>query len=214
MEDTISWNGISLGAEMLAVGLLVAGFVIARVASYLVGRMLSAMDRRVARMATSEASVFRPRVIGVARASIFWLVFLFAIAMALRTLGFGPFSTLSGAAVDFIPQALVSFAIIAAGHLVGLLASNLVTKLNRDLPPDSIVPQLVYGAVLSVAIVMGLEHIAVDISFVTRLLLVAVAIVGGGIMLAFALGSKRYVGNLLAHRELEPDALLRSCAPA
>jgi len=61
---------------------------------------------------------------------------------------------------------------------------------------------MVYGAILIVAIVMGLQHISVDISFVTQLMLIIVAVFGSGLMLAFALGSRQHVENLLARREL------------
>ncbi|NNF16405.1 MAG: mechanosensitive ion channel, partial [Gammaproteobacteria bacterium] len=60
---------------------------------------------------------------------------------------------------------------------------------------------------IGVAIVMALQHVGIDITFVTRLLLILVAVVGGGLMLAFAIGARCHVANLLAHRELSRIAV-------
>lgn len=202
MGENVFTNSFASRPELVAIAVLIAGFIVGRIASILVGRGLGALDRRVARVSTSDSSVFSPRLIGISRAAVFWLVLVLAIVYALRILGVGGVSTLANQVISFIPQALVSFAIIAAGHLLGLLASNLLTELNDDIQEDSFAPRLLYGGILTVAIVMGLQHIAIDISFVTRLLLILIAIVGGGLMLAFGLGARPYVENLLAHKEM------------
>lgn len=207
MEDSIFANSLASRPELIALAALVGGLIVGRLASALLGRALGALDRRVARVTTSDSSVFSPRTISISRAFIFWLVFFLAIALALRILGVGGLSAIANAAITFIPQALVSFAIIAAGHLLGLLASNLLTELNEDIQEDSFAPRLLYGAILTVAVVMGLHHIAIDISFITRLLLILVAIAGGGVMLAFALGARPYVENLLANKEMQRFAV-------
>lgn len=105
-------------------------------------------------------------------------------------------------AVVFVPQLLVGFTIVVAGHIVGLLMSHVVANLSDEITATSLGPRLVYGAIVVVAVVMGLQHIDVNISFVTQLMLIVVAIAGGGLMLAFALGARQHVANLLASREL------------
>lgn len=207
MEESVFVRSLVARPELVALAVLIAGFIVGRVASILLGRALNALDRHAARVTTSESSVFSPRLIAVLRAAVFWLVLVLAIAYALRILGVGGISTLADSIISFIPQALVSFAIVAAGHLLGLLASNLLTELVEDIDEDSLAPRLLYGGIIKVAVVMALQHIAIDISFVTRLLLILIAIMGGGLMLAFALGARPYVENLLAHREVERFAV-------
>lgn len=202
MEEPDFASSFASHPELAALAVLVAGFIVGRIASMLLGRGLDALDRRMARVSTSDSSIFSPRLIGVSRAIVFWLVLALAITYALRILGVGGISTLANLVVPFIPKALVSFAIIAAGHLLGLLASNLLAELSDDIDEDSFAPRLLYVGIVTVAVVMGLQHIAIDISFVTRLLLILIAIVGGGLMLAFGLGARPYVENLLAHKEM------------
>ncbi len=202
MDEPLLSTGLSASSELIAIGLVVLGLIGGRLASVGLGRLLQAVDRRVARVSTTGSSVFSPRVIKISRAIIFWIVFVFGIVWALRIQGVGAMSTLLIAATGLIPKALVSLTIVAAGHLLGLLASKLLTELNEDIPEDSIGPRLLYGTVVGIAVVMGLQNMAVNITFMTRLLLILVAVVGSGLMLAFALGARQQVENLLARREM------------
>ena len=68
--------------------------------------------------------------------------------------------------------------------------------------PKSAAPRLLYLAIMAVAVVMGLQHVNVDITFVTQLVLILVGMVSAGLTLAFSLGARRHVANLLARREL------------
>ena len=186
--------------ELIALAILILGVVVARLASLAVGSILELIDRRTARLSTSDKSVVSPRLISASRVVVFWLFVILAASLALRLLGVGGISTMLSGVIEFIPQVLVALTIVVAGHLCGLVASHLVAEFSDDLSTDSIGPRMLHGAIVVVAIVMGLQHLSVDISFVTQLLLILVAIVGGGLMLAFALGASRHVANLLRSR--------------
>ena len=186
--------------ELVAVAILILGAIVARLASAGIGALLGFVDRRSARWSTGDTAFISPRLIRVSRAIVFWLILIFAVSYALRVIGVGEISTMLGSLIGFIPQLLVAFTIVVAGHVLGLVASHLLVELSDALQADSIAPRLVYAVCVTVGAVMGLQHIAVDISFVTQLLLILVAIVG--VMLAFALGARQHVANLLARREL------------
>jgi hypothetical protein len=57
-------------------------------------------------------------------------------------------------------------------------------------------------AVVTVAVITGLQQLGIDISFVTQLSLILLAALLGGLSLAFALGARQYVANLMAQPEL------------
>ncbi len=196
LEDLAARN------ELVAIAILVLGAIAARLASAGVGAVLGFVDRRAARWSTDDTALISPRLIRVSRAIVFWLILIFAVSYALRVIGVGEISTMLASLIGFIPQLLVAFTIVIAGHVLGLIASHLLVELAESLQADSVAPRLVYAVFVTVGAVMGLQHIAVDISFVTQLLLILVAIVGGGLMLAFALGARQHVANLLARREL------------
>lgn len=195
-DDVIARN------EVIAIAILVVGVIVARLVSIAVGRLLDLLDQRAARMSTSEQSLISPKLSRVIRAVLFWLIVVLAISYALAMLGVGGLPTMLTGLTAFIPQLLVGFTIVVAGHIIGLLASHVVSNLGDSSAPDSVAPRLVYALILVVAVVMGLQHVNVDISFVTQLLLISFGVVSSGLMLAFALGARQQVANLLARREL------------
>ena len=189
--------------ELTAIAVLIVGFVAARLASMAVGRLMAALDRYLARTSTTDTGALTPRTIRVTRAIVFWAVLIFSVAVALKfldsTAGLQGVGTL---VIVFLPQILIAVAIIVAGHLLGLLASSVLAGVTDEEAEDAVGPRILYGVVVAIAIVVALQHIGINITFVTRLILVIVAVVGGGLMLAFALGAQRHVANLLARREL------------
>lgn len=170
--------------------------------SVLTGKLLDAVDRGTARYTTSPASVLTPRLVTFARTSVFWLIFVLAVVLSLRVLGVGGVSAIVNSAVDFLPRLLIAFSILVAGYLIGLVARHVVGEVVDGLDRSSVVPRLLQATIVAVAVVMGLQQIGVDISFITRLILILVAAVSAGLMLAFALGARRHVANLLAGRDL------------
>lgn len=188
--------------ELLALVILVIGVILARLASMATGALLDYLDRRSARLSTTEDSLISPKLIRVVRAVLFWLIVVIAISYALQVLGVGGLSEMLSNVLVFVPQLMVGFTIIVAGHIVGLLASHVVSNLSEELTISSFAPRLAYYIIVVVAVVMGLQHIQVDITFVTLLLSIAFAVTGAGLMLAFALGARQHVANLIARREL------------
>jgi len=202
MEESSTILDFVTRAELIALAILIVGFVVARLAAVAIGSIFSAIDRRAARMTTTAASVMSPRLIRYSRAFIFWFVLLLSVALSLQVLGVGDIRSSVDAVIGFTPKILVAFAIVVTGYLLGLFCRHLLARLSDRVSADSIGPKFAHGTIVAIAIVMGLQHISVNITFITRLILILAATVSGGLMLAFALGARQHVANLLARREL------------
>jgi len=202
MNETTEAAGLIARPEIVALAILVIGVIVARLASAATGGLLAALDRRSARLSTTDASLISPRVIRVSRAFVFWAIVVIAVTQAMRALGVGGVSNLLATVFEFVPRLLVAASIVLAGHLLGVAASHLSARLSDSITTESAGPKLLYGAILTIAIVMGVQHINVDITFVAQLLVILVGTVSGGLMLAFGLGARQHVSNLLARREL------------
>ena len=189
-------------SEVIAVGVLVIGIVVARLASLAVAAIFGIIDRRAARFATSDTYAMSPRLIRYSRAFAFWLVLVLAISLSLRALGMGGMGTPLTAIIDFMPKLLVAFAIVITGQLLGLTCRHLLLRLGDSIQADSLWPKFVHGSIVAIAVVLGLQHVGVDITFVTRLILILAGTISAGMMLAFALGARQHVSNLMARREL------------
>lgn len=196
------WDNIAAREELLALVVLAAGAVLARLASMAVSAILGALDRRASRLSTSPDSLISPRFIRVTRAIVFWLVLVLAVSVALRLLKVGGMGDALNAIIDFVPQLLVGFMIVVSSHVLGLVVSHVVAELTDQGTADAIGPRLLHLSVVTVGVVMALQYLGINVTFVTQVLLALLFIVGAGLMLAFALGARRHVANLLARREL------------
>ena len=202
MEQTTATLDLVARPELVALATLVGGIVIARLASLGVGALLGAIDRRAARLTTTEDGLIPPGLIRVSRVFVFWLLIAAAVLLSLRLMGIGGLPELLNSVLGFMPKLFVAFSIIVAGHLLGLFSAQMLSRLRDSWSPRSAVPRLLYLAIMSVAVVMGLQHVNVDITFVTQLVLILVGTISAGLMLAFSLGARQHVANLLARREL------------
>ncbi len=185
-----------------AVLVLIVGFVVARLAERGAGRGLDALDSWVARVSTTDSSPVSAATFGLFRGAVFWLVIVAAVFAALRVLGIGEFGELFDNVAAAVPRLLIALVIIAAGHLLGLLARGLLPTISEAFQPDTIVPRLAHLSVLLLAVLIAIQQLGIDISFITQLVLLLLLVSLGGMSLAFALGARTYVANLIARSEL------------
>jgi len=199
--DSVTQN-LDAHTEIVAVVVLIAGMVLAHFARIWCARVLTLMDQRLAHQATTATSALTPRFIDRFSKGLFWLLVLLTVIAALRILGVGGFSVLADEVVAWVPKVVIALAIVGAGHLVGLVSRGLVSRLGPALPADSPIPRLVHASAVLVALVMALQQLGIDITFITQLMVVLLGITAGGMVLAFALGARQHVANLIGRSEL------------
>ncbi|MGE0621649.1 MAG: hypothetical protein AB7I04_01725 [Pseudomonadales bacterium] len=199
--DSVTGN-LDAHAEVVAVIVLVTGMVLAHFARIWCARGLSLMDQRLAQQATTATSPLSPRFIERFSRGLFWLLVLLTVIAALRIMGVGGFSVLADEVVAYVPKVVIALAIVGAGHLIGLVSRGLVSRLSPALAADSPVPRLVHASAVLIALIMALQQLGIDITFITQLMIVLLAISVGGLVLAFALGARQHVANLIGRSEL------------
>ena len=207
MDETSAPLSFASRPEVIALVTLVGGIILARVASVGVGALLLAIDRQSAKLTTTDEGLIPPGLVRVSRVFVFWLLVAGSVLLALRVMGIGGLPELLNSVLGFMPKLFIAFSIIMAGHLLGLFSAQMLSKLSAGWSAKSAVPRLLYLGIMAVAVVMGLQHVNVDITFVTQLVLILVGTISAGLMLAFSLGARRHVANLLARRELSRLAI-------
>ena len=191
MDETSAPLSLASRPEVVALVTLIGGIIIARLASLGVGALLLAIDRQSARLATTEESLIPPGLVRVSRVFVFWLLVAGSVLLALRVMGIGGLPELLNSVLGFMPKLFIAFSIIMAGHLLGLFSAQMLSRLSVGWSAKSAVPRLLYLGIMAVAVVM----------------LILVGTVSAGLMLAFSLGARRHVANLLARRELSRLAI-------
>lgn len=187
--------------ELIAIVFVGLGFVVAhflaRWSASAVGLFEAAMHRVSPQRADLSPGVER----GIAR-TVYYLTLGFFILLAIRSLGVHLLGEWLDAVIVYIPRLLLGGAIIFGGYLLGAVVRSLVANIT-DPASGQMLPKLAQYLVLIAAIITGLDQMAVDVSFLATLTVLVLGALLGGLSLAFALGSRDVVANMLSRRELD-----------
>ncbi len=189
--------------ELAALGVLILGVVIAQLLSKAVAVALTVLDQRLARYSVTGKQVVSPSLVKIGRTLTFTVMVLIAGVFAISLLDITDFPLIVDGLFTFLGRLLFGIVILGLGHLLGLLAQGMLERIANPSTQLGLISKTIYFSIMFVAAELALSHLEIDTSFITELLLLVVALVLGGLMLAFALGAKTYVGNLLAQGEMQ-----------
>jgi small-conductance mechanosensitive channel len=196
-----------LPSLLAALALLVVGWLVARLLKALSVRLLVGADRLwhrfVTRTSIPSTHLRRPssKTVG---SLVFWLVMLFFLTAAADILGVKVFAEWLTKVVAYLPALIAGVVILLAGVFIGNLARDLTEAAaeSAGISQAEFLGRGVQMAILGTALLIGAEQIGIQVSFLTGILTVLVAAVLGGAALAFGLGARFYVSNLIAARGL------------
>lgn len=196
-----------LPSLLAAVALLVLGWIVARLLKALSIRLMLGADRIWQRFVTRTNLPATPmrRPSGKAVGSlVFWLVMLFFLAAAAEILGIKVFANWLAAVVAYLPALVAGIVILLAGVLIGNLARDLVeaAAASAGIIQSEFIGRGVQLAILGTAVLIGADQIGIEVRFLVSIFTVLVAAVLGGAALAFGLGARYFVSNLIAARGL------------
>ena len=131
---------------------------------------------------------------------VFWLIFLIFFTAATETLGLPVLATWLSGVSYYLPRILVAALIILAGLFAGNLARDAIaaTAGAAGLAYSELLGRAVYVIILLVAIVTGVDQLGIESRFLTLTITVVIAALIGGAALAFGLGSRTTVSNIIA----------------
>jgi hypothetical protein len=175
---------------------------VGKLAETAVRRLLLLADRLAARYGTHQQHLFSPLFQRVFGLLTYGTVLLVAVFAAIRLLDIDQLSAWLDGALAYAPRFVVGLFIIGMGNVVGALSRNIVAGLLADGDANALVPRLVHAGVVLVAVITGLAQIGIETAFITQLVSIVLAALVGGLSLAFALGARQHVANLMAQGEL------------
>ncbi|MAT51304.1 MAG: hypothetical protein CMK32_09005 [Porticoccaceae bacterium] len=212
MLETIEKQSLEVLATVIAllpslagaVLVVIAGWILARILRLIVGRIIHSvnhlLDRRLNLSALSFAHISptAERLVGIL---VFWATLLIALTIAVRLVGFVGVAQWLDRLVIYLPSLVAAGILIVAGFLVGTIARELIIR-NIELPQAPALARLTQASFVAVGVVLGLSQAGIDVTFVIILFAIALAAVLGGFGLAFGLGARTLVENLIAVRHL------------
>lgn len=190
-----------------AVLVLVLGWLLARLLRLLVMRAIGSLDhlwqRLIARPGLEHFSPHHPptRIIG---GVVFWLLLLVFLALAAEILGLEIFGAWLREIVTYLPLAVAGLLIVFVGFVVSSLVRDLVASAaeSAELSHGDLLGRMAQIIILFIAIVIGIGQIGIDIMFLSVIAGIVLASMLGGIALAFGLGARTHVSNIIAANQL------------
>ncbi|HMR10684.1 MAG TPA: mechanosensitive ion channel [Polyangiaceae bacterium] len=197
----------ALGERLPALGialLIVAvGFLLAKLAGlfarYLVRWSVKLTPTGRAKRALDHL-VREQRIDDLIGRLVFWLGFSIALMEAASTLGLTAVGAFVGQVALFLPRLVVAAVIAAVGVVAGRLAGAGLerTAHSAGLAHGAGLGRLLRIAIVLAAVVVAIDQLGLRTDFLTSGLLVVAASLFGSAALAFGLGARTTVANILA----------------
>lgn len=202
LTDFGDWFVAHRAQLIAAVALLALGWLLALLFRMLAVRLVRAIERLVPGRAlrgglprlTPERHI--SDIIGLI---VFWAVLLFFVAAAADTIGL----PLLGASISgiglFVPRLLTAVLVVVVGLVLGNVTRDAVraTAAAAGSPFAPAVGDFVRIGVLVAATLIAVAELGIDITLVTAILSVALAAFLGGFALAFGVGARTAVSNII-----------------
>lgn len=131
---------------------------------------------------------------------VFWLVLLLFVVAATETLGLPVVATWLSGLARYLPRVLVAALILLAGVLVGSLSREAIATATgaTGVGYADQLGRAAQTVVLLVAAVTAVDQVGIDSRFLTAAIMRVVGAIIGGIALAFGLGARTAVANIIA----------------
>jgi hypothetical protein len=213
--------GEFLPRVLLAMVILVLGWLVAKAARYATVRTLRAVNFNVV---TEKAGIdhFLKQGGGEADTShvlgllVYWLVLLAALMIAFNSMGLAYVTDLIGRIVLFVPKVMVAVLILAFGAYFARFVGAAVTTYceNVGISDADLLGRFALYAIMVFVMLIALDQLGLG-DIIRQTFLIIVAAIGLALALAFGIGGAKRAGELLERwsRRSPPDPRTRSGTP-
>lgn len=187
---------------------LTVGWYLARIMGGATRRMLRTFNAFLYRRWHSRFGTharLSPTVIGISGTIVRWTLVFFVLIGAVRVLEIETISAWLGHATDQIPSVIAGGVIVFVGFVL--------SKFVRDVVEISIRPstgaqadvfgRLTQAMVIVTALVMGVGQAGIDTTLLISIVTILLAGLFGGMSIAFGLGAKDLVSNLIGNHHAQ-----------
>lgn len=193
---------------LAAIAALLAGWLLAslsrKASARLADWLASAWDGLVTRLGLDRPRIESPPVRLVGEV-VFWIVILFSIATASELLGLHVFTSWFSDLTGYIPILISGAFILVAGIIFSFISRDLVFSAASaaGLVQADFFARASQLVVLVTAVVIGADQIGIDVTFLSIMLGVLSAAVFGGLAMAFGMGARAHVANVIAGHQIQ-----------
>lgn len=184
-----------------ALVLFLAGWLVAWLLSILTRKLIRGLDILLLR-AAQKRDLPHVRMRNYARMVgniVFWSVLLFFIAASANMLDWKIFAGVTQSLLTLLPNVLSGLLIILAGFVFSGMARAAVARAadTTGIAQAELLARIAQISVVLTAAVIGIEQLGINVAFVTSTLLVVLGVLLAGAALAFGLGARQFVANII-----------------
>lgn len=211
--------GVFLPRVLLAIAILVIGWLIAKAVKFAVVRALRAVNFNVltekagidAFLKQGGGETDTTEVLGLL---VYWLTLLTALMVASNSVGLIAFTELVEKVVLFVPRVIVAVIILAFGTYFARFIGASVTLYCRklDMPDAGLLGRVAMYAIVVFVAMIAIDHLGLG-DIIRQSFLIMLAGVALALAIAFGLGGQKRAADFLErwsrrgkHIEHEPDA--------
>jgi hypothetical protein len=188
----------------LAIGVLIAGWLLAKFAKFAIVKGLRAINFNVL---TERAGLdgflnqggIETDTTGIFGLLVYWLVILAALIIGFNSMGLTYITGLLGQVVLFVPKVIVALLILAFGAYFARFVGNAVVTYckNIAIQDADVLGKLAQYAIMTFVVLIALDQVNVGGDIVRQSFLIILAGVVFALALAFGLGGKTAAAELI-----------------
>lgn len=186
-----------------AVALFVVGLALARLLRALMNRLLSNPDRLIPTRKAARSlrpAWIDPSAIRMISGLVYWIIVFLFLTAATEMLGLPVVTTWLSGIANYLPRILTAVLIGVAGFVGANLLRDGITRAAASigLVYAEMLGKLARLLVILLSVLIAVDLVGLDISLLINLIYILMGALLLGAALAFGLGSRRIVANILA----------------
>lgn len=196
---------------LVAAALVLVGYIAARILRAIAVRLLRIWSNRLAgrvgRLFRNKDLESRLRKTGSDKPLaetvgrfVFWLVFLLFLVAATQALGLPVISAWVAGLASYFPRVLAAALVVLLGALASTLARNAVATAAKraSFAYADVLGRVTQSIIILITLVVAFDQLGLEITFLIVILAIMAGTMLGGAALAFGLGAKTAVANIIA----------------
>jgi small-conductance mechanosensitive channel len=185
---------------LLAGAIFLLGWLIARVARSVTRSVITRVGRKLSPGKGESANLVEKQGARTLGTVAFWGVMFVAAMVATESVGLPVVTAWLGGFSAFLPRVALAVAIVVAAMVTARVFSELAVHAadSFGLRGAQRLTRLVRWTCYLLGTLVAMQQLGIDVSFITNGVFIALGAAVGGAALAFGLGSRNIVANILA----------------
>lgn len=198
--------------------LLAVGWIVALFIHFATRKLMAILNKFLERILSGRTRIavrFSGGITRLVAGVLFWVTFFIFTTASLRIAGLTDIASWLEQIGGYLPSILSGGIIILVGYVLSSLVRNttLAAAQSAELSEAELVSRLAQAITFITALMIGMNQLGIDVTFLTIMLGVCTASLLIGFAIAFGLGAKTLVSNLIAayyiRDHIEPGQTIR-----